>query len=85
MIMTKKELLEILEVLPDETEIYVRDGGDAYPARARFFSPKEGCSTVLYLEIAPGGGGDHLNFPEGYRGAKEIDITSLVQAAKGNG
>lgn len=64
----KKQYLEaLLSSLPDDTEIYIRVGDDAWPAKARFFNN----DNVLYLEHTAG---DHRNFPEGQRGINEVKI-----------
>ncbi len=68
--MTNKELQEILKTLPPDTEIYVRAGYDAWPARARVFKENNN-ELVLYFEHTAG---DHRNYPEEYRGVVEVEI-----------
>lgn len=69
--MTKKDLLLILANLPDETEIYVRSGDNAWPAAQRMFKYQGKFQNVLYLETSSG---NHRNFPEGYNGVEEVKL-----------
>lgn len=62
--MTKEQLLRILDKFPKGTEIYIRQGDDAWAAKATAFEGE----NVLYLSPTAG---DHRNYPEGYTGAKE--------------
>lgn len=64
--MTKEDMIALLEKLPPGTEIYSRQGDNAWPAKLRVFQEP---AIVAYITI---NANDHRNFPEGYSGVKEI-------------
>lgn len=72
--MTKKELEKILKKLPDDAQIFVRSGDDAYPAKGRYFGDEGDGEHVLYFQIDQKKTDYHRNFPEGYSGTKEIKL-----------
>lgn len=79
--MTKEKLQAILDTMPASTLIYVRAGDNAWPARPRRFEYQGKPQNVLYLDhVGSDEDGDHLNYPEGYSGAKEIPVKGMTNA-----
>lgn len=66
-VVTREDLLNIIEKLPPGTEIFTRSGDNAWPTKVRVF--QYGREVTAYMDYERG---DHRNFPEGYSGAKEI-------------
>lgn len=59
--MKVKEIKAILENLDDDTEVFIKNGEDAYPAKVRLFAERE---IVPYFEIERID--EHRNYPAPY-------------------
>lgn len=66
--MNAEKFKKQLSNIPQMQEVYVKIGDDAYPAHIRFFD--EGGKIIPYVCLEDTLG--HRNFPEGYRGTKEV-------------
>lgn len=65
----KNKIAVNLEKALSDANVFVRIGDNAYPAKLRMFETSAG---VEFFVEPNWKSGDHRNFPEGYRGTKEI-------------
>lgn len=65
--MSKEELIAQLQKLPNGTELFSRQGDNAWPVKLRVFEEGNGIAAYFDCQFD-----NHRNFPEHYSGVKEI-------------
>lgn len=70
--MTKEELIAILNKLPANSEVYVRQGDNAWPMIVRAYRYSDRVSAYMCIDMKNLDG--HVNYPEGYGGVVQVPL-----------